>query len=137
MNENGMPVKQSCLHCRQPDCTTKEQPNFDGLQVNTAENQKNHEHDEKLVDARMLNVISSTESRKTTTKSNDTRMRRHSDLGVISHSDYLLKRLMPSFAKLGTFMQRRHPRAKTHLDLEAHAHREALQRNNKVVPVLG
>ena len=83
MNENGMPVKQSCLHCCQPDCTAKQQPNFDGLQVNTAD-----EHDEKLVDARMLNVISSTESRKTTTKSNDTRMRRHSDLGPISHSDY-------------------------------------------------
>ena len=115
-----MPVKQSCLHCCQADCTAKEQPNFDGLQVNTADG-----HDEKLVDARMLNVTSSTNSRQTTAKqttakSNLISMRRH--------SDYCLKRFMTSFDKLGTFLNRRHPRAKTHM--EAHARRDALQRGN-------
>ena len=115
MHENGMPVKQSCLHCCQPDCTAKQQPNFDGLQVTVVD-----EHDQTLVDARMLNVASSAESRKTT--NNSQHISAHKD------SDYCLKRMMASLAKICTFVQRRLPRSKTHM--EAHAHHDALQRSD-------
>jgi len=91
-----------------------EQSNFDGLQVNCAD-----EHDQILVDARMLDVVSSIESRKTTTKS--------SNISTKRQSDYWLKRFMPSFDKLGTSLQR-HPRANTHM--EAHVHTAVPQRNN-------
>ena len=114
MNENGMPVKQWCLHCCQPDCTAKQQPNFDGLQVNNADG-----HDQTLVDARMLGVASSAESRQTTAKS--------SDISTKTQSDYWLKRVMASFDKMSTLLRRR-PRAKTHM--EAHAHTASVQRSD-------
>ena len=120
MNENGMPVHTSCKNCLSKYCNGDQhdqQPDFAGLQVTVAD-----EHDQKLVDARMLDVVSSTESRKTTTKSSDVSMR--------MHSDYCLKRFMASFGKLGTFLNRLLPRAKTHMDLNAHAHHDALQRSN-------
>ena len=87
---------------------------FDGLQVNCTD-----EHDQMLVDARMLGVASSTESRKSTTKS--------STISTKRNSDYLLKRFMGSFDKLGTFLKRL-PRANTHM--EARVHSGAPQRNN-------
>ena len=112
-----MPVQQKCATCGQTNCQTptyNDQPDFDGLQVNCTD-----VHDQQLVDTRMLNVASSTESRKTTTKS--------SDISTKRHSDYWLKRVMASFDKLGTFLTRR-PRANTHM--EAHAHTAAPQRSN-------
>lgn len=115
MNENGMPVKQSCLQCCQPDYTAKQQPNFNGLQVNNAGG-----HDQTLVDARMLGVASSAESRKTT--NNSQHISAHKD------SDYCLKRMMASLAKICTFVKRRLPRAKTHMD--APAHHDALRRSD-------
>ena len=112
-----MSVQQTCAKCWQTNCQTptyNDQPDFDGLQVNCTD-----VHDQQLVDTRMLNVASSTESRKTTTKSSDISSKRH--------SDYWLKRVMASLDKLGTFLTRR-PRANTHM--EAHVHTAAPQRNN-------
>ena len=111
MKENGMSVQQACVAA---DCATGKQADFDGLQVNCTAG-----HDQMLVDARMLGVASSTESRNTTTKS--------SNISTKRHSDYWLKRFMASFDKLGTFLKRR-PRANTHM--EAHVHTAAPQRNN-------
>ena len=115
MNKNAMPVKKQCVICCAADYTTGIQPEFDGLQVNSVDG-----HDQTLVDARMLGVHSSTESRKTT--DNSQHMSTHKD------SDYCLKRIMASLAKICTSVQRRLPRAKTHM--EAHAHHAAPQRNN-------
>ena len=115
MNKNGMPMKKHCANCQSIDCSVDQQKNFDGLQVTVVD-----EHDQTLVDARMLGVHSSTESRKTTDKSQH--ISTHKD------SDYYLKRMMASLAKICTFVQRRLPRAKTHMD--AHAHHAAPQRNN-------
>ena len=117
MKENGMPLKQTCVncvHCGAATCSDSKQSDFDGLQVDCTDG-----HDQMLVDARMLDVASSTESRKTTTKS--------SDIGTKRHSDYWLKRVMASLDKLGTFLTRR-PRANTHM--EAHVHTAAPQRSN-------
>ena len=100
MNKNAMPVKNHCAN---------------GLQVTVAD-----KNDQTLVDARMLGVHSSTESRKATDKSQH--------ISTLKDSDYCLKRIMSSLAKICTFVQRRLPRAKTHM--EAHAHHAAPQRNN-------
>ena len=110
-----MPVKKHCVRCQSIDCSVNEQKHFDGLQVTVVD-----EHDQTLVDARMLGVHSSTESRKTT--DNSQHISTHKD------SDYCLKRMMASLAKIRTFVQRRLPRAKTHM--EAHAHHGALQRSD-------
>ena len=115
MNKNAMPVKKHCVNCQSTDCSVDKQKNFDGLQVTVVD-----EHDQTLVDARMLGVHSSTESRKTT--DNSQHISTHKD------SDYCLQRIMGSLAKICTFVQRRLPRAKTHM--EAHAHHAAPQRNN-------
>ena len=115
MNENAMPVKKHCVRCQSIDCSVNEQKHFDGLQVTVVE-----QHDQALVDARMLGVHSSTESRKTT--DNSQHISTHKD------SDYCLKRMMASLAKICTFVQRRLPRAKTHM--EAPAHHDALQRSD-------
>ena len=106
MEENGMPVPQTCVFCCAADCTTGKQSDCPGLQVNCTD-----EHDQMLVDARMLDVVSSPESKKTTTESYDMSTQRH--------SDYLLKRLMASFDKLTSFLQRL-PRANSHMALHAH-----------------
>ena len=111
-----MPVHKSCANCLSKDCVDKLQLDFDELHVNYT-----GEHDKRLVDARMLGVHSSTESRKTTDNSNKISTKRYSDNG--------LKRFMSSFDKMRTFL-RRHPRAKTHM--EAHAHNKPLQRNNTI-----
>ena len=117
MNENGMPVKKKCPNCQSIDCSAcsaDNQRDFDGLQVTVPD-----EHDQTLVDARMLDVVSSTESRKTASKSNEMSTRRH--------SDYWLKRLMASFDKLATFLQRR-PRAVTQMEADpSHALASALE----------
>ena len=105
---NGMPVQQT-------RCTTGKQSDFDGLQVNCTD-----EHDQMLVDARMLGVASSAESRKTTDNPQH--------ISAQKDSDYCLKRMMASLAKICTFVQCRLPRAKTHM--EAHAHHDALQRSD-------
>ena len=109
-NENGM----SCKKCGSEHCDGDNQRAFDGLQVTVAD-----EHDQTLVDARMLGVHSSAESRKLTHKSNSISTKRH--------SDFWLKRMMASFEKLGTFV-RRHARAKT--DMAAHALDKTPQRSN-------
>jgi hypothetical protein len=100
MNKNAMPVKKDCVNCQSIDCSVNEQKHFDGLQVTVVE-----QHDQALVDARMLGVHSSTESRKTT--DNSQHISTHKD------SDYCLKRMMATSAKICTFVQRRLPRAKT------------------------
>ena len=110
-----MPEQQTCVICCAADCPKAKQQDFDGLQVNSADG-----HDLTLVDARMLGVASSAESRKTT--DNSQHISAHKD------SDYCLKRMMASLAKICTFVQRRLPRAKTHM--EAHAHHDALQRSD-------
>ena len=110
-----MPVHKSCANCLSKDCVDKLQLDFDELHVNYT-----GEHDKRLVDARMLGVHSSTESRKTT--DNSQHISTHKD------SDYCLQRIMASLAKICTFVQRRLPRAKTHM--EAHAYHAAPQRNN-------
>jgi hypothetical protein len=114
MNENDMPVYKSCANCLSEDCSGNKQSDFDWLQVN-----RTGEHDQTLVDARMLGIDSSTESRKTTNYSNN--------ISTERYSDYWLKRFMASFDKMGTFL-RRGPRAKTHM--EAHAPSETLKRSD-------
>ena len=114
MNENAMPVKKHCVNCQSIDCSVNEQKHFDGLQVTVVD-----EHDQTLVDARMLGVASSAESRQTTAKS--------SDISTKKQSDYWLKRVMASFDKMSTLLRRR-PRAKTHM--EAHAHTASVQRSD-------
>ena len=94
------------------------QANFDSL-VESAP-----PHDETLVEARMLNVISTTKSSQPTAKStsND-----DDDVSMRRHSDYCLKRFMASFDKLGTFLQRR-PRAVTQMQADtSHALASALE----------
>ena len=113
MNENAMPVKKNCVNCQSMDCSVNEQKHFDGLQVTVVE------HDQTLVDARMLGVASSAESRQTKAKS--------SDISTKKQSDYWLKRVMTSFDKMSTLLRRR-PRAKTHM--EAHAHTASVQRSD-------
>ena len=109
-----MPPKQTCVICCTPNCKTRIQSDFDGLQVDSADG-----HDKKLVNARMLGVASSAESRQTKAKS--------SDISTKKHSDYLLKRLMESFNKLSTILRRR-PRAVTHMPAsESHALASALE----------
>ena len=119
MPENLMSMQRECAvsgaSCNKTECTSKQQQEFDGLQVN-----RNDEHDKKLVDARMLGVVSSTESRQTTIKSSDISTRRN--------SDYSLQRFMASFDKLGSFLQR-HQRAKT-AGSEDHVLSNALPRSN-------
>ena len=115
MNENAMPVKKHCVNCQSTDCSVDKQKNFDGLQVTVVD-----EHDQTLVDARMLGVASSAECRKTT--DNSQHISAHKD------SDYCLKRMMASLAKICTFVKRRLPRAKTHM--EAPAHHDALLRSD-------
>jgi hypothetical protein len=99
------------------DCSVDQQKHFDGLQVTAVD-----EHDQTLVDARMLGVASSAESRQMTAKS--------SDISTKKQSDYWLKRFMASFDKLSTILRRRLPRANTHRHMEAHAHHAAPQRSN-------
>ena len=111
-----MPLKKRCANCQSIDCSADNQQDFAGLQVTVAE-----QHDQTLVDARMLGVHSSTESRKTTDKSKDMSMKKR--------SDYWLKRIMASFDKMHTFLCRL-PRANTHAQLEAHVPSETLQRSD-------
>ena len=131
MNENGMSVNKNCPHCKSinkncPHCKSinccacstdesRDQGEFDGLQVTVPD-----EHDQKLVDARMLVAVSSTESRKTTFKS--------SEMSTRQNSDYWLKRFMASFDKMCSFLQRR-PRAVTHMEAidTSHALASALE----------
>ena len=115
MNKNAMPVKKHCVNCQSTDCSVDQQKNFDGLQVTVVD-----EHDQMLVDARMLGVHTSTGSSKTTDKSQH--------ISTLRDSDYCLKRIMASLVKICTFVPCRLPRAKTHM--EAHAHHAAPQRNN-------
>jgi len=109
MHENGMPVKKLCANCEQTDCSADKQSNFEHLQVASTEG-----HDQMLVDTRMLGVFSSNESRKTTSKTSAMSMR--------PHSDYWLKRFMASVDKVGSFLQRRLPRAQTHEQLHDPSH---------------
>lgn len=102
MNENDMSVTKNCPHCKSENYVDDQQPDFDWLQVN-----RTVEHDQTLVHARMLDVVSSTESRKTTSKSSKMSTRRN--------SDYWLKRFMASFDKMRSFLKRR-PRAVTHME---------------------
>ena len=85
------------------------------LQVTVAE-----QHDQTLVDARMLGVQSSPESRRTTEKSEP--------ISPDRDSDYYLQRVMASLAKIGTFLQRRLPRAQT--DMAAHTPGAPVQRSD-------
>ena len=94
------------------------QANFDCLIVPAPQ------HDETLVEARMLDVVSSTKSSRPTAKStrND-----DDDVSMRRYSDYCLKRFMASFAKLGTFLRRR-PRAVTQMQADtSHALASALE----------
>ena len=115
MNENAMPVKKNCVNCQSMDCSVNEQKHFDGLQVTVVE-----QHDQALVDARMLGVSSSADSRQTTAKS--------SGISTKKQSDYWLKRFMRSFDKLSTIIPHR-PRAATPLACasESHALASALE----------
>ena len=96
------------------DCSVYEQKHFDGLQVTAVD-----EHDQTLVDARMLGVASTPESRQAKART--------SDISTKKQSDYWLKRFMASFDKLGTILRRR-PRAATHMQAsESHALAPALE----------
>lgn len=113
MNANDMPVYKACANCRSEHCSGDKQSDFDGLQVNLTD-----QHDQTLLEARMLGVHSSTKSKNTTYNL--------SSISTKSYSDYVLKRIMASFDKMGTFL-RRHPRAKTHM--AAHVPSETVQRS--------
>ena len=110
-----MSVQPTCVVCCQASCKTAKQSDFDALQVNSTDG-----HDQILADARMLHSATSTESKKTTTKSYN--------MSTQKHADYFLKRMMASFDKLTSFLQRR-PRANTNMEARAHP-AAAPQRHN-------
>ena len=113
-----MALQQPCAKCWQTNSQTttyNEQPDFHSLQIRSTEC-----GDQKLVDTRMLGVQSSAESRKTTDKSEPISPNRD--------SDYYLQRVMTSLAKIGTFLQRRLPRAQT--DMAAHTPSAPVQRSD-------
>lgn len=103
-----MPAKKGCVQCRDLDCPDRKQWDFDMLQV-----QSPHANDKRLVEARMLGVVTSGEFRNKASEANKANKAKNGER-TQGQSDYSLKRLMASLNKISTFLRRR-PRASTHM----------------------